>query len=196
MKFKQIPISIVNESLHLTNEICHGWCHLNFFFGMEHSTQMYRTNLHCTVSTQYSFGCWRESIECMQNEISKTYSPYESLITSDHCIDHAIPWIVVQNKKCESVSCEWVVCLWQANFLHSIAAATMLCYALHSLAYLMLVESFKAKASTLIFTSNSNCERILEFIQKVLFKNSNLYFVTFLNNSSIAPVAFGCVRAI
>lgn len=51
------PVSIVNESLHFTNKVGHCRCHLNLLFSMEHSTEMYRSNFHCTVSSQNCFSC-------------------------------------------------------------------------------------------------------------------------------------------
>lgn len=47
-----LPLTIEDESLHLSNEIRHCWGHLYFFLGMKQTTQVYGTYLYCAMTSQ------------------------------------------------------------------------------------------------------------------------------------------------
>jgi hypothetical protein len=46
-----LPVSIIDKSLQLANEIRHGGRHLDLLFGMEEATEVQRPHLERTVSS-------------------------------------------------------------------------------------------------------------------------------------------------
>lgn len=82
----------------------HGTCHPNELNGFP---------WYCVAPKWFRL-LKRIKSKCMQNEISKNiFAVRVRLDQFDHCIDHAISWVVVGKKIGD-------LCVWQANFLHLI----------------------------------------------------------------------------
>lgn len=64
------PLPVVDKSLHLTNKVWHGRCHLNLFLSMKQATQVDAFHFQCTVFAQYCFSCEHRQLTVLDKQIT------------------------------------------------------------------------------------------------------------------------------